>query len=317
MVELGPDVNVTIKYARPTMNSIIDHISNGTVTGKLVLTVALIAAATVIGTVTGGVWARRTGDIYRRFYIRKGVHYLFAIVAAIGVGIIWRPFAGQLGLVIGLISAGLALALQGPIGSVAGGINIMSGSIFRVGDRINLGGVSGDVIDITPTRTTIMEIGSSQDTTAWIHGRQYTGRIVSIANGAAFNEPIYNYSGNFDFVWEEITFTIPYWDNWRQADTIMTEEAIAIDSSEQAQRALEEMEARYPIARADVTPQVFMKATDNYLELAARFVVPVREARHYSNRYTRNVLNRFEQAGISVASTTSDVTVLYRPTTTP
>lgn len=296
------------------MRSIVDHINDGTVTGKLVLTFALVLAATVIGTVTGGLWARRTSDPYRKYYVRKGVRYAFAVVAAIGVGIIWRPFAGQLGLVVGLISAGLAFALQGTISSFAGGVNIVSGSLFRVGDRVDLGGVSGDVINITPTRTTLMEVGSAQDSSAWIHGRQYTGRVVSVANAACFDAPVYNYSGNFDFVWEEVMLTIPYWDDWRAADAIMTEEAQAIDASTGAQQALEHMVERYPIANTEVRPQVFMVATDNYLELAARFVVPVREARAYNDRYTRRVLERFEAAGISIASTTSDITVLHRPT---
>ena len=296
------------------MNSIIDHISQGTVTGKFLLTLALVVTSTLLGSLGGGLWARRTSDPYRKFYIRKGLRYAFGVVAAIGVGIIWRPFAGQLGLVVGLISAGFAFALQGPIGSLAGGLNIMSGSVFRVGDRVELGGVSGDVINITPTRTTIMEIGSAQDGSAWIHGRQYTGRIVSVANGACFNDPVYNYSGNFDFVWEEVMLTIPYWDDWRRASAIMTEEAQSIDASADAQHALEQMGERFPIAHTDVQPQVFLKATDNYLELAARIVVPVREARMYNDRYTRRVLERFEQAGISIASTTSDITVLHRPT---
>lgn len=281
--------------------------------GKLLITAALIVAATLLASLIGRIWTKRTKDQYARFYVRKGVRYGFAFLAILGAGIIWRPFAGQLGLVVGLASAGLAFALQGPINSLAGGLNIMSGSAFRVGDRIDFGGVSGDVINMTPTRTTLMEIGSSQDGASWIHGRQHTGRIVSIANGVAFTEPIFNYNANFEFTWEEVMIPVPYWDDWRMAATIMTEVAHNIASSIDAQQALGHMVDRFPIAPTDATPQVFVKATDNYLELAARFVVPVRRARGMNDRYTRAVLTRFEESGISVASTTSDITVLHRP----
>ena len=295
------------------MQTLIDHINEGTITGKFVLTAALIVGSALIGTLVGRVWSRRTDDRYRKFYIRKGARYVTGLIGAIAIGLIWRPFAGQLGLVVGLVSAGVAFGLQGPIGAFAGGLNIISSSVFRVGDRVQFGGVSGDVINLTPTRTTIMEIGSSQDGISWVHGRQYTGRIVSVPNNQAFIAPSYNFSATFDFTWEEVMFPIAYWDDWRQASRIMTEEAVNISASDEAQRTLQEMVERYPIARTESDASVYLQATDNYIEMAARFVVPIRQARQYNHDYTQRVLDRFEKAGISVASTTSDVTVLSRP----
>ncbi len=292
------------------MESLLDHLDLGTVTGRLIVTGLLIAIAVVIGTLVGRLGSRRSDDQYRRYYIRKGSHYVVGVIAAVGTGIVWRPFAGQLGIVVGLLSAGIAFALQNVIGSFAGGLNIVSSSVFRVGDRIELGGVAGDVIDLTPTRTRIMEIGSSVDSASWVHGRQYTGRIVSIANGAAFTQPVYNYSATFGFTWEEVTVPIAYRDNWKMADTIMLEEATLITASEDAAAALKEMVVRYPIARTEVASRVFARATDNYLELTARFIVPARQARQYHDRFTRAVLDRLEHSGITVASSTSDITLL-------
>ncbi|WP_341251618.1 mechanosensitive ion channel family protein [Euzebya pacifica] len=288
---------------------LLEQVSGGTVTGRVVQSAGLVVTAVVLGSLLGGVWARRTEDRYRKFYVRKGTRYLFAVLATIGLGIIWRPFAGQLGLVVGLISAGLAFALQGPISSLAGGTNIVSGSIFRVGDRVAFGGVSGDVLDLTPTRTTIMEIGSGHDDSSWVHGRQYTGRIVSVPNSAAFDGPVHNYTANFTFVWEEVSLAVAYRDAWRTADAIMLDEATVIDVSEDAMASLRTMGERFLIAPTDVDPRVFLKATDNYVELTARFVVPAKQARQYGDTYTRRVLDRFAEHGIAIASTTSDVTV--------
>ena len=77
-----------------------------------------------------------------------------------------------------------------------------------------------------------MEIGSSEDEASWVHGRQYPGRIVSVANGAAFTQPVYNYSATFGFTREEVTIPIAYRDNWKMADTIMLDEATQITASE-------------------------------------------------------------------------------------
>lgn len=99
--------------------------------------------------------------------------------------------------------------MQGAIGALAGWVNV-SGRIFRVGDRIQMGGVQGDVIDLTPLRIKILEIGSAAEDASWVKGRQYTGRIVAVSDKATFTEPVYNYSSVFEFIWEELTVPIAY-----------------------------------------------------------------------------------------------------------
>lgn len=278
------------------------------VRGKLVTTAVIIAVFAVGGWFVGRVLASRTEDRYRKYYSRKTANVVATLITLIAAGIVWRPFAGQLGLVLGLITAGVAFAMQEVIGALAGWFNIVSGSIYRVGDRVQVGGVRGDVIDVTPLRTKVMEIGSSVEDTAWVRGRQYTGRIVAISNKATFIEPVYNYSAAFDFIWEEVTIPVSYAD-WRRAEDIMADEARRISSSEEAEAALGEMVRRYPVARTEVDPRVFVRATDNYMELAARFVVPVRMARWCKDELTRRTLDRFDAQGIAVASQTADLTI--------
>lgn len=282
---------------------------NDSVEGKLVTTAVIVAIAFVVGTVVGRISTRRVDDRYRKYYARKIVHYVVVAVTLILLGIVWRPFAGQLGLVLGLMAAGIAVGLQDLIGSLAGWFNIQSGSIFRVGDRVDVGGVQGDVIDISPVRTKIMEIGSGLEGDTWVRGRQYTGRIVAIANKATFADPVFNYSASFEFIWEEVMIPIDYRDDWHGAERIMTEEAQRVSSSAEAEEAIARMIQRYPLARTEVESRVFVRATDNYLELAARFVVPVRRARSVKDELTRRVLDRLGMEGIPVASTTQNLTL--------
>ncbi len=282
---------------------------NESVGGKLVTSAAIVTAAVLIGGFVGRLLGRRGTDRYRKYYTRKFSHYGFGVVAMIALGIVWRPFAGQLGLVLGLATAGLAFAMQEVIGAIAGWFNIVSGQVFRVGDRVEVGGVRGDVIDISPLRTKVMEIGSGTDEESWVRGRQYTGRIVAVSNKATFTDPVYNYSAVFEFIWEELTLPISYRDDWHLAETVLLEEAAATSVAAEAESAVTEMVRRFPLAKTEVEPRVFIRATDNYLELTARFVVPVRTARATKDQLTRRVLDRFAAAGIAIASQTQDVTL--------
>jgi small-conductance mechanosensitive channel len=288
---------------------------NESVPGRLATTAVLLLAAVAVAVALGRLAAWRVKDPYNRYYARKAVHYATFVVFLIAAAVLWRPFAGRVGVVLGLAAAGIAFAMQEVIGALAGWASILTGRQFRVGDRIQMGGVRGDVLDITPLRTKVLEIGSGTDNTAWVRGRQYTGRVVSISNKAVFSEPVFNSSAALDHLWEELVLPIRYDDDWRRAEEILREAAERASSSTGARAAIAEMRRRYPVGRTEVEPRVFVRATDNWIELSARFVVPVRRARAVKDDVTRHVLDRLAEEGITLASTTQDVTV--RPARPP
>lgn len=282
---------------------------NQSIAGRLTTSAVVVAAAVALAIGSGRLASRRLDDPYSRYYARKMAHYVVTVITLIVLAIVWRAFAGRAGVVLGLATAGIAFAMQEVIGALAGWFNILSGRIFRVGDRVQMGGVRGDVIDITPLRTKIMEMGSPSDDDAWVRGRQYTGRIVAVSNKATFSQPVYNYSAVFEFIWEELTVPIPYDGDWRTAEQILREELEATSHTAEAERTLREMIRRYPVPRAEVEPRVFVRATDNWLELAARFPVPVRTARSAKDELSRRVLARLDESRIPIASETQDVRV--------
>src|SRR5205807_6397666 len=109
----------------------------------------------------------------------------------------------------GLPTARLAFALQKVLTSFAGYVLILRGRTFTVGDRIPMGGVRGDVIALGFMQTTIMEMGQppsvqSADPAMWVKSRQFTGRLVTVTNSKIFDEPVYNYTRDFPFIWEEM-----------------------------------------------------------------------------------------------------------------
>ena len=271
----------------------------------------VVVGALVLGWFGGAVVAWRIDDATNRYYVRKAVRYAVAFAALIALAVIWRAFAGRAGVVLGFAAAGVAFAMQEVIGAVAGWVNILSGRIFRIGDRIQMGGVQGDVIDITPLRTKVMEIGSPQASGSWVRGRQFTGRIVAISNKATFTEPVFNFSASFDFIWDEFTMPVAFDQDWERASTVMQEETDRVAATEAAAVAVARMRRQFPVPAADLTSRVFATPTDNYMDLTVRFVVPVRTARSIKDGLARRIVSRLAIEHIDVASSTSDVTVAF------
>ncbi len=162
---------------------------NSSVLGRLVTTGVLLAVAVPVGALSGRAASRRSSDPYARYYLLKSTRYAFLFVVLIVHAVLWQPFAGQIGVVLGLAAAGVAFAMQEVIGALAGWASILSSRQFRVGDRVQMGGVRGDVLDITPLCTKVLEIGSADDNGSWVRARQYTGRLVSISNKAVLASP--------------------------------------------------------------------------------------------------------------------------------
>jgi small-conductance mechanosensitive channel len=277
---------------------------------RVVATLVVVAAAVLVGAVGGRIAAGRGRDEFAAYYYRHLARYAAVFAGLVALLVVWRSALGHLALFGGLLAAGLAFAMQEVIGSVAGWFNIVSGGIYRVGDRVELAGVKGDVIDITLLRTKVLEMGSSRpDEPTWVGGRQSTGRIVSISNKATFEQPTYNYSSFFEFVWEELRIPIPYRSDWRAAEQIVLEEAERVSATEGAREAIRAMAERFPLPAHELDPRVYVSLTDNWIELAARFVIPVRRSRTIHDELSRAIHRRFDEAGIPIASSTMDVTV--------
>lgn len=221
------------------------------------------------------VWAARKGinrtiaDTSNRYRARKFVRfagYLLILLLAV------VSFTGKIqyfGISIGLISAGIAFALQEVILSLAGWISIFSNNLYQPGDRIELKGVKGDVIDVGLTKTTLMEIGE------WVSSDNYTGRIVQISNAFVFKEPVFNYSRDFPFVWDEIVVPIRYGSDLTLAASLIQQVAAETlgNYHEFARKHWDKMVLKYLIEHAKVESTLSMKLTDNWMEFTLRYVV--------------------------------------------
>ncbi|MEO5719972.1 MAG: mechanosensitive ion channel domain-containing protein [Chthoniobacterales bacterium] len=284
---------------------------------KLLLTLGIIVAVTLLrlflrwitNLVLGGNPQSRP-----RFWTRQGITLFTALLLTLGILSVWFDDPTRLTTAMGLVTAGLAFALQKVVSSFAGYFVILRGKNFSVGDRISMGGVRGDVIALGFIQTTIMEMGQppavqTADPAVWVKSRQFTGRIVTVANAKIFDEPIYNYTRDFPYIWDEITLPISYKDDRDRAEAILLEAAAehALSAEKIGQAEIRRLERTYGLEGLDLDPTVFYRITDNLLELTVRFVADVHGIRTLKDKMSRETLQGLDAAEIGIASATYDI----------
>ena len=252
-------------------------------------------------------------SIQAKFWTRQGVSLLSAVILILGLLSIWFSDPTRLATAFGLMSAGLAFALQQVITSVAGYLVVLRGNTFTVGDRISMGGVRGDVLRLGFIQTTIMEMGqpggASGDASMWVRSRQFTGRIVTVSNSKIFDEPVFNYTRDFPFIWEEMIIPITYEADRVKAEAVMLKATRnhAVDPNSVAQEYKDNLQHRFGVEPIELLPRVFYRITDNWLELTVRFVVGTHQIRATKDLISRDMLAGLDEVGIGIASTTYDI----------
>jgi small-conductance mechanosensitive channel len=282
---------------------------------KLLFTAVFFLVLYIIATALRWI-ARRLGGERRKtaFWTRQGITLVITLLAVIGFVSIWFDNPSRLATGAGLIGAGLAFAMQKVVTSFAGYFVILRGKTFNVGDRISMGGVRGDVIALNFIQTVIMEMGEppavqQDDPGMWVQSRQYSGRIVTISNAQIFEQPVYNFTRDFPYMWEEMHIPISFKDDRRKAEQIILNAVVrnTEDIAHLAQPELDRIKQHFFVENASIEPRVYLRITDNWAELAVRFICGTHDVRGLKDRISREILDGLENAGIGIASGTYEI----------
>ena len=250
------------------MNSVLDFFNDPIVLRFTKLLLWIMAIVLLLGFLRR-VLKKRIENVSVRYKAQKGVEIIGYVLIAL---LILMAFTVEnikdYTIIIGLFTAGITFTLQELILSIAGSFYIFFVKVYKPGDRIEINGIKGDVIDIDSIYTTLMEIGE------WVSSDNYSGRIVKISNAFVFKGPIKNYSMDFPFVWDELNILITYDSDVALAKKLVLEKATDFLSeyTKNSMAKWEEMVEHYYIENATIAPTLAISPTDNWIALNLRYI---------------------------------------------
>lgn len=277
----------------------------------VIVTAGILLVAWLAAFVGGRIIHAATADPRQRYSRRQTLRTAIVLLAAAAGIIIWAWKLPHPGTFLGLVGAGLAVALKDPLLAIAGRIAISAGRIYGVGDRIEINQLTGDVIDLGLFYTRMMELGN------WIGGDQPSGRTVQFSNSLVFGaNPVFNYTQDFAYIWDEVQIPITYDSNIRAMSEILTEVGgeYTKDFLQGAEAQLEQMRRYFLVPSFDLKPTVYLQVTSNWVQLTMRYVVAPKDRRAASSFIYTKVFERIQgRKDISIGSSTMDLTVHGKP----
>jgi len=231
----------------------------------------------------------KTENVKLRYQWQKTTTYIVFILGIIIIGRVWFKGVQSIATYLGLLSAGVAIALKDPLTNITGWLFILWRAPLEVGDRVQVGEHAGDVIDINIFKFTIMEIGN------WVDADQTTGRIIHIPNGKVFSEALANYGKGFKYIWNEMPVLLTFESDWRKAKKILEDisEKYAAHLSKTAGKRLKEASKKFLIYEPNLEPSVFTSVQDSGVQLTIRYLCNPRNRRNTEQDIWEEILIEF------------------------
>jgi len=233
----------------------------------------------------------RLEDYKERYFWTKTLRTTTVIIGLLFLSKIWFGVFESIGTFLGLLSAGLAIAFKDLLVNIGGWFFLVTRKPLVVGDRVQIGDVTGDVIDIRLFQFSVMEIGN------WVDADQSTGRIIHIPNGLIFTKWQANSTAGFEYIWDEIPVLITFESDWKKAKKILSEvlDQYALNLSKETQRQIREASKKFMIIYKTLTPIVYTSVKDSGVMLTMRFLCHVKQRRGIEQTIWEAVLERFAE----------------------
>lgn len=275
---------------------------------RLVLSVIIIFILWAIRLIVLKISLRGVDDPHKNYKWRKNSSYITFTIGFFLVGRIWFEGVQSIATFLGLLSAGLAIALKDPITDLVGWLFVLWRQPFQIGDRIQIGDIRGDVIDLRIFKFTLNEIGN------WVDADQSTGRIIHVPNHKIFVESLANYNSEFKFIWNEIPVLITFESDWKKAKGILQKivERHALPMTENAQKEIRRAARSFLIYYNVLTPIVYTNVKDSGVLLTIRYITDPRKRRSSQEAIWEDVLTEFaSEKSIDLAYPTTRI--YYNP----
>lgn len=235
-----------------------------------------------------GVW-KKTDNVRTRYVWRKTLSYITVIITFFLILNIWFEGLEGLETYLGLVSAGIAIALRDPLTNITGWFFILIKKPITVGDRIQIGEHRGDVIDIGVFQITLLEIGN------WVESDQSTGRMLHMPNSKIFVDPLLNYTRGFGYIWNEIRIIVTFESNWQEGKRILAKvvKTHSEQFSQEAEKSIKEASKQFMIFYSQLTPTVYTSVADNGVVLTMRYLCNPKMRRGSEENMWEAILEEF------------------------
>lgn len=246
---------------------------------RIVLSLAILASLFLFQHFVARALTRRMKDAAARYGVRKTAGYLTVGLSLILIGRLWSESFTALSTFLGLVAGGLAIALRDFFQNLAGWVFIMARRPFNVGERIQLGEVKGDVVDMRLLHFTVLELGN------WVDGDETTGRLLHLPNGQIFTRSLANYDQALRHIWNEVKVCFTLESDFREAKSLCEGVLSAVAPDHAAlERRLAELSNKWVLPTGGVRPIVFTRVRDAGVELTLRYAVEPRKRRESESR---------------------------------
>ena len=258
-------------------------------TANIIETIGVIFVLWFIRFITLRIVVRKVKSKRTQYKWRKNLTYISSFIGLLIIGQIWVSGIESLATFLGLLTAGLAIALRDPVTDLAAWLFIIWRRPFDVGDRIQLGDTKGDVIDVRPFKFTVLEIGN------WVDADQSTGRVIHIPNHQVFTQQLANYTSDFEFIWNEVQVLVTFESDWKKAKQILTDIVAEVSKGfiSNAKKQIAKASKLYLIEYKYLTPIVYTNVKDSGINLTVRYLTDPRRRRGTSQVIWEHVLDEY------------------------
>lgn len=265
-------------------------INSGTVTNKIIFSIIALVIIFILRLYTNKV-IKSVGEVQsKRYKWMKTCNGIYWGIFVVCLLLIWYKSSGSILTFLGFFSAGLAIAIKDVFVNMIGGLYILLVKPFRLGDRIEVAGQVGDVIDIGLFQFTMLEVGNR------IVQEQSTGRLLHMPNMCIFTGPLANYEKGFKYIWNEMTIRLDMTSDWEQAKILFYEiiEKYSSDYIEEANRQIQTASKQYLIFYNNLTPIIYTEIKEGAIWLNLRYLCEPRKVRIMENSIWEEILRQLK-----------------------
>ena len=222
---------------------------------------------------------------------RRACSYFMLMLATLVMAISFLDDLKAIATLLGLVGAAIVIALQDLCSAFAGWFVIVAGRKVRVGDRVEIDGMKGDVVDIEILRTTLLEINN------WLGVDEETGRVTTVPNSFIFKSQVFNYTRMHPYIWGKMDITMTYETPFREAQDLLRRilEEETREEFEAARDAVAKAESRYGLPESNYDPKLYTVIADSGVLFTLVYAAHYKKIAGTRTKIGRRILAEFEK----------------------